>query len=303
MTFINQYIRLFGVPDTLVTDNGSCFVSKEFQEFLKILNILHVKTTPNHPQSNGILENRHRRIKNTIRTLSNKQTEWDELIPIIQLAWNNAPLHNEIYSSNQLVFGQPMNMPGQFFEKRSTLNYPPLQNDSISNIIQQITEFNSHSIMTTNNQQSNKMFKFKDMDKCESVFIEIENRKHKLEPLYKGPYPVIKRTDQYFIIDQNNKEIKVNIERIKPAYTIDEEEAGNDIQIVTYEPSQIIKMQQHKESMHKIRDLQTQLLKPLKLKKPKSDVKDRYSRPPMISTILYPKGLIKPDGTRVDIKK
>ena len=40
----------FGLTEIFVSDNGSCFVSEEFQQFLKCNG---VKSAPYHPSSNG----------------------------------------------------------------------------------------------------------------------------------------------------------------------------------------------------------------------------------------------------------
>ena len=45
-----------GLPDTLVSDNGPCFVSQEFEGFRKGSGIRHVGTGPYHPASNGLAE-------------------------------------------------------------------------------------------------------------------------------------------------------------------------------------------------------------------------------------------------------
>ena len=52
----------FGLPEHLVTDNGSQFTSVEFQKFLKENNIEHTLTAPGHPATNGLAE-RCRRIQ------------------------------------------------------------------------------------------------------------------------------------------------------------------------------------------------------------------------------------------------
>ena len=46
----------FGLPKVIVTDNGSCFTSSEFTEFLRQNHIRHFKTAPYHPSSNGLAE-------------------------------------------------------------------------------------------------------------------------------------------------------------------------------------------------------------------------------------------------------
>ena len=46
----------FGLPEVVVTDNGTCFTSSEFQEFTQRNNIQHVQTAPYLPSSNGLAE-------------------------------------------------------------------------------------------------------------------------------------------------------------------------------------------------------------------------------------------------------
>ena len=45
-----------GLPEMLVTDNGTVFTSEEFNRFMKQNGIRHVRSAPYHPASNGLVE-------------------------------------------------------------------------------------------------------------------------------------------------------------------------------------------------------------------------------------------------------
>ena len=45
-----------GLPHIIRSDNGLCYNSKEFQQFLQCYNITHHTSSPHHPRSNGFVE-------------------------------------------------------------------------------------------------------------------------------------------------------------------------------------------------------------------------------------------------------
>jgi putative transposase len=47
----------------IISDNGPQFIAKDFKEFIRILGMTHVRTSPYYPQSNGKLERFHKTIK------------------------------------------------------------------------------------------------------------------------------------------------------------------------------------------------------------------------------------------------
>jgi len=47
----------------IITDNGPQFIAKDFQEFIRIAGMTHVKTSPYYPQSNGKIERWHKTLK------------------------------------------------------------------------------------------------------------------------------------------------------------------------------------------------------------------------------------------------
>jgi len=51
------------VRPRIISDNGPQFIAKDFKEFIRILGMTHVKTSPFYPQSNGKIERFHKTIK------------------------------------------------------------------------------------------------------------------------------------------------------------------------------------------------------------------------------------------------
>ena len=64
-----------GLPEMVVTDNGSNFGSKEFKAFLKQNGIRHIKTAPYHPSSNGLPERTVQTFKEGMKKLKDGSLE------------------------------------------------------------------------------------------------------------------------------------------------------------------------------------------------------------------------------------
>ena len=46
----------YGWPDTLVSDNGPCYVAKTFTSLMKEYTVNHITSSPHYPQSNGLVQ-------------------------------------------------------------------------------------------------------------------------------------------------------------------------------------------------------------------------------------------------------
>ncbi len=61
------WMSRFGVPAVITSDPGAQFTSSLWAALCSLLNIQHNQTTAYHPQSNGMVERFHRRLKDALR--------------------------------------------------------------------------------------------------------------------------------------------------------------------------------------------------------------------------------------------
>lgn len=59
-----------GIPRKIVTDNGPSFTSAEFAEFMKNNGIIHIKSAPYHPSTNGLAERAVQTFKQGVAKIS-----------------------------------------------------------------------------------------------------------------------------------------------------------------------------------------------------------------------------------------
>ena len=101
-----QFMLRHGFPKEILSDRGGNFMSKLMEEILKRLGIKHIKSSPYHPQSNGILERWHATVKAMLRKSGRGKKNWDRTIPLLLFASREA-----IHDSTGFVYGRPVRGP------------------------------------------------------------------------------------------------------------------------------------------------------------------------------------------------
>lgn len=87
--FVTQFICIHGIPESILTDQGTDFPSKIFTETCKLMGIKKLNTSPFHPHTNEGLERTHRILAECLRHYVNKHfNDWDRYVPYAFFVYN-----------------------------------------------------------------------------------------------------------------------------------------------------------------------------------------------------------------------
>ncbi|XP_036006817.1 uncharacterized protein LOC118567000 [Fundulus heteroclitus] len=111
----NCLLQLFsrvGIPREILTDCGTNFLSKLLQQVYKLLGIKGLKTTPYHPQTDGLVERYNQTLKNMLRKfVSDTGADWDQWLPYLLFAYREVPQVSTGFSPFELLYGRQVRGP------------------------------------------------------------------------------------------------------------------------------------------------------------------------------------------------
>uniref|UniRef100_A0A1B0G9X5 Integrase catalytic domain-containing protein n=1 Tax=Glossina morsitans morsitans TaxID=37546 RepID=A0A1B0G9X5_GLOMM len=110
--FVNNWVTRFGTPIELHSDQDRNFETSIFQEVCQIFGINKTRTTPVHPQSDGMAERFNRTFQEHLRkVIDNNQQDWDEHIPIFLMAYRSAVHNTTALPPPKILFGSNLRLP------------------------------------------------------------------------------------------------------------------------------------------------------------------------------------------------
>ena len=80
---IKELFARFGLPETIVFNNGTPFTLKQLKKFCKLFSINHLKSTSYHPRSNGVVKRFIEQLKRQIQS-KQKMKNYKNLYPFIE---------------------------------------------------------------------------------------------------------------------------------------------------------------------------------------------------------------------------
>ena len=110
-----ELLKIFtrvGVPEEVLMDQGTNFMSGLLGEIYRILQIKRIRTTPYHPQIDGLVERFNGTFKSMIKKFTRKnKKDWDEYLPYLLFAYREVPQESTGFSPFEMLYGRRVRGP------------------------------------------------------------------------------------------------------------------------------------------------------------------------------------------------
>ena len=106
-----KLVTQFGVCETIISDQGSEFISACFKEVCRLLDIQKEFTPSNMHHCLGACERPHRTLAERITPYIEKGSNWEDVLPGIIFSMNSTPNASSKYSPFEIVFGERPKFP------------------------------------------------------------------------------------------------------------------------------------------------------------------------------------------------
>ncbi|XP_039450654.1 uncharacterized protein K02A2.6-like [Culex pipiens pallens] len=129
LAILRNIFSRFGMPEVLVSDNGRQFCSEHFERYCDVNGIMHLKTAPYHPQSNGQAERFVDTFKRTLKKIQAGGEELEEAIDTFLQCYRSTPCRSapEGKSPAEVLLGgrirtslELMKPPSSFYKDSSS---------------------------------------------------------------------------------------------------------------------------------------------------------------------------------------
>ncbi|OMH83944.1 Retrovirus-related Pol polyprotein from transposon [Zancudomyces culisetae] len=221
---INNIVTYYGVPQKIITDRGSSFVSNVTTEVFNWLQLDHSPTTSYRPQNNGQCERLNKTLVNLLQKICRKdKNNWDRYLWKVLLIMRTMESKSTGYTPAEMMYGTEMCIPSTWKSNgviEDEVEQVKSRLELMKSNLPQIRKIGVRKAVAAKESEKvryNKTVKFTKFQVGEKVLKLVEYERGKLESLWEGPYTVMKRFTKgaYLISDQFGNRDLVNGDLLK----------------------------------------------------------------------------------------
>jgi len=197
---VDMFSRL-GIPEEILSDLGTQFVSDCMREVERLLSIKHLSTSPYHPICNGLCEKFNGTLKSMLKKLCGEQPkQWNRFINALLFAYREVPQESTGFSPFELLYGRTVRGPMHILKELWTGEN---ENTEVKNSYQYVFELREkleETLKIAQNSLSNaqkrgkhyydKKAKARKFNVDDKVLVLLPTDHNKLLMQWKGPHVI-----------------------------------------------------------------------------------------------------------------
>ena len=218
------YCRL-GVPEELLSDLGTQFVSECMNQVSALLGIHRLTTSVAHPEGNGLVENFNKTLKSMIRKLCVEEPEsWHKYLDALLFACREVPQDSTGFAPFELLYGRTVRGPMQILKELWTnemvetdvkLSYQYVF--ELRDRLEQTLKLARNALEKAHTKQKihyDRRSKVRSLQVGDEVLIMLPTTANKLLMQWRGPFVITKRVGQFdyrVLVNGEEKTYHVNL--------------------------------------------------------------------------------------------
>jgi hypothetical protein len=110
--YLDQIIRLHGVPKTIISDRGVQFIARFWEQLQSSLGTKLIRSSAYHPQTDGQTERVNQILEDMLRAcIIHYGTNWDKYLALAEFSYNNSYQSSLQMAPFEALYGQRCQTP------------------------------------------------------------------------------------------------------------------------------------------------------------------------------------------------
>ena len=223
---VNIFSRI-GIPQEILSDRGSQFVSDLMREISRLLSVRQLQTTPYHAQCNGLVERWNGTLRRMLQKMAaERPSDWDRYIPALLFSYREVAQASLGFSPFELVYGRSVRGPMSVLrdiwsdedineQTKTTYQYVLELRERLESTCK-LAHDELRKAQENQHKWFNKKARAKHLKEGDQVLLLLPTKLNKLEMQWQGPFDIIKkvRENDYVInLDGQHKMFHANMLR------------------------------------------------------------------------------------------
>ena len=214
-----------GIPEEILSDQGTQFVSDCMKEVSRLLSIKQLTTTPYHPMCNGLVERFNGTLKSMLKKLCNeKPKQWHRYINALLFAYREVPQESTGFSPFEILYGRTIRGPMQILKELWTKDIDEPETKSSYQYVFELREKLEDTMKIAKEELEKSQGRYKhyydrktrprSLQVGDQVLILLPSEQNKLLMQWKGPYTVkqvISKTDYSVNVNDKPRTYHINL--------------------------------------------------------------------------------------------